>query len=180
MTEIISDKELIYYFAYGSNLHPLRIRERVPSAELFGSANVSGFRLAFNKIGIDGSSKCNLEKTNNSDAIVHGAIYKIKVEHKPLIDEYESLNRGYVDRTINVEFCDVTLNCFTYIAQQEYIDDALKPFHWYKRLVTMGANYLQFPQKYIELIETVESIADENANRRKQHERLIEQMEKLL
>ena len=52
---------LCRYAAFGSNLHPLRLQKRIPSARLLGVAPVDGFRLAFNKTGdIDGSGKANI------------------------------------------------------------------------------------------------------------------------
>ena len=170
---------MIYYFAYGSNLHPLRMKERVPSAELQSSASISGFRLVFNKTGVDGSAKCNLEETTDPAATVYGAIYKIKKEHKPILDKFESLNKGYVDTVIRVEIGGKLVNCFTYVAQKEYIDNELKPFHWYKRLVILGATYLNFPVDYIKMVESVESVEDNNMKRRQEHEQLIEQMKRL-
>ncbi len=40
---------MIHYFAYGSNLHPVRLIERVPSASLVGVIGISKHRLAFHK-----------------------------------------------------------------------------------------------------------------------------------
>jgi hypothetical protein len=41
----------IHYFAYGSNLHPLRLQERVPSAALLGWTHLHGWELRFDKRG---------------------------------------------------------------------------------------------------------------------------------
>ena len=48
----------LLYFAYGSNLHPERLRERVPSAESLGVARLEAHVLRFHKRGRDGSGKC--------------------------------------------------------------------------------------------------------------------------
>ena len=34
-----------FYFAYGSNMNPVRIRERIPQARLVGKAIIKGWRL---------------------------------------------------------------------------------------------------------------------------------------
>ena len=34
-----------FYFAYGSNMNPDRIRERIPQARLVGKATIKGWRL---------------------------------------------------------------------------------------------------------------------------------------
>jgi hypothetical protein len=66
---------MIHYFAYGSNLHPVRLIERVPSANLVGVIGLSKHRLAFQKRSKDGSSKCNLFQTGSASDLVYGAIY---------------------------------------------------------------------------------------------------------
>ena len=71
---------MIYYFAYGSNLHPMRLMERVPSAELVGVAKHPNHALTFHKRSNDGSSKCNM--FNSESDLIYGAIYKLKPEHK--------------------------------------------------------------------------------------------------
>lgn len=48
----------IHYLAYGSNLHPIRMTERVPSARVLGAIELPDHLLAFNKRSTDGSSKC--------------------------------------------------------------------------------------------------------------------------
>ena len=34
-----------FYFAYGSNMNPVRIRQRIPQARLVGKATIKGWRL---------------------------------------------------------------------------------------------------------------------------------------
>ena len=54
--------EKLYYFAYGSNLHPKRLKDpkRAPSAELVTTGTVTGYCLKWHKESSDGSSKCNI------------------------------------------------------------------------------------------------------------------------
>ena len=40
---------MIHYFAYGSNLHPLRLTDRVHCADLVGSVELASHQLAFHK-----------------------------------------------------------------------------------------------------------------------------------
>ena len=49
-----------------------------------------------------------------------------------------------------------------------HIDDGLKPYHWYKNLVVLGAKHLQFPDAYVRSIEMIESVEDPDETRRKQ------------
>ncbi len=79
------------YLAYGSNLHPTRISERVPSAILLGKAVVSDRVLQFHKRSVDGSAKCNMTRGTGS---VHAAIYEIPVDEKPGLDRTEGHVEG--------------------------------------------------------------------------------------
>jgi len=167
---------LLHYFAYGSNLHPLRLTERIESARLICSAALPEYRLTFDKLGQDGSSKCNLQKIGGQADCVYGAIYQIDSAHKPRLDEFEGLGAGYIDREIELISNACRYRCFSYFAQPGYITDTLKPYIWYQQLVFEGAQYLQFPAAYIAQIEAVASVPDPNVERALLHRQLIDRM----
>lgn len=167
---------LLYYLAYGSNLHPVRLRERVPSAELLDVVELRPYRLAFQKRGQDGSSKCNLARTGEESGEVYGAIYQIDSAHKPILDRFEGNGKGYRDSQLTVEFHGKEYSCLTYLAQPSYIANSLKPYHWYKELVVLGARHLRFPKSYVLSIELIESVEDPDEERRMQHQRLIDRI----
>lgn len=166
----------IYYFAYGSNLHPKRLMERVPSAELIGVTTLPKHRLLFHKRSNDGSSKCNIFNSGSESDHICGAVYKINHEHKKELDRFEGRGCGYMDIQITLVHDGNKYTCFTYLAQQSHIVDNLKPYHWYKKLVVIGARYLEFSASYIASIETVESMEDPNSKRRNEQELLIERI----
>ena len=167
---------MLLYFAYGSNLHPLRLQERVPSAEFVTIAVNDGHRIAFEKHGQDGSGKCNLVSTGNAGDSAYGAIYTLEPEHKPILDRFEG--RGYRNRPITVHCHGRDYACFTYVAEQDHVDKHLKPYHWYKQLVVLGARYHRFPEKYISMLESFDSIEDTDTERRQKVEALIENISK--
>lgn len=167
---------MIHYFAYGSNLHPLRLTERVPSADLLGVVKQTHHRLSFHKKSNDGSSKCNLFNSGSGADSVYGAIYTLDPEHKSLLDGFEGNGYGYTDQQIKLNHKGREFTCFTYIAQQSHIIDNLGPYHWYKQLVVLGAKHLQFPESYIHSIESIASIEDPDSARKKEKEELIEKI----
>ncbi len=146
----------------------------MPSAELIGVAQHPDHVLTFHKKSNDGSSKCNM--FNSESDLIYGAIYKLKPEHKNRLDEFEGKGYGYIDNQITLEHDDMEYTCFTYLAQKSHIVSDHKPYHWYKNLVLLGAQYLQFPDTYISSIEVVESIEDPDRTRRKEKELLIERI----
>lgn len=168
----------LHYLAYGSNLHPLRLRQRVPSAHLLGCVTLQGYRLAFHKLGMDGSAKCDMVGCGSHEARVHAAVYTIDAVHKPWLDRYEDRGRGYVDATLAVEFNGVEIDCLVYLAQASHIRPDIAPFDWYRQLVLMGARHLNFPADYIEQITQVDTNPDPDPHRSHTHQALLQQIER--
>jgi len=88
------------YAAYGSNLHPVRLRKRVPSAELMGFAVVANWELRFHKRGSDGSGKCNIAAAAGDSVCF--AIFKIEPLERSLLDKVEGLGHGYDEPTLAI------------------------------------------------------------------------------
>lgn len=165
------------YAAYGSNLHPVRLRKRVPSAELIGFAVVANWELRFHKRGSDGSGKCNIVPA--TDDSVCFAIFRIEPRERSLLDKVEGLGKGYDETTIVIPGYG---ECFAYTARDSHIDDRLTPYTWYKELVLAGLSY-HFSQhdieheshrKYIERVLAVGAYRDENAARHEENMALVE------
>jgi len=154
----------------------MRLLERVPSANLLDVIELDKHRLAFQKRGRDGSSKCNLVHTGGESDGVCGAIYQMDSAHKQALDCFEGNGNGYHDSQLTVELHGKEYSCFTYFAQQSYIENNLKPYHWYKNLVVLGAKHLQFPDGYVRSIELIESVEDPDETRRERHNLLIEKI----
>ncbi len=160
----------IRYFAYGSNLHPLRLRERVASARLIGTATVAGFTLAFSKRGQDGSGKCTL--AIGSD-VVHGAIFEMTRSDKAELDAIEGVGRGYERFEL---FAPGFGDCATYRAEAAWIDASLLPFCWYRDLVLAGAIEHGFGESYLECIRRLRTERDADVTRREHNERLVQRL----
>jgi gamma-glutamylcyclotransferase len=171
---VTNSMKLLHYFAYGSNLHPVRLCERVPSAQLVGTSQLAAHRVHFHKRGQDSSGKCNLLHTGQATDQVHGAIYSIDAAHKTILDEYEG--PGYRCCDITVQHGATRYECFVYLAYAEHIDEKLKPYHWYRDLVIQGARYLGFPEAYIQQLANVSSVDDPDQSRQQQHTYLLEKM----
>ena len=112
---------MIYYFAYGSNLHPIRLIERVPSAELIGVAKHFNHTLTFHKKSHDGSGKCNMHFTNDHNDRVPAVIYELHTSEKILLDAYESVGKGYNIHDMHIQGHKEKHKVFTYLADPERI-----------------------------------------------------------
>ena len=133
----------------------MRLLERVPSANLLDVIELDKHRLAFHKKSQDGSSKCNLVCTGEESDGVYDAIYQMDSAHKQALDCFEGNGNGYHHSQLTEELHGKEHSCFTYFAQQSYIENDLKPYHWYKDLVVLGAKHLQFPNAYVRSIELI-------------------------
>ena len=157
------------YAAYGSNLHPLRLQQRSPSAKLINTSTVPHHTLRFHKRGYrDFSGKCNLIRQSGSTAYV--AIYDIPSHEMNLLDQAEGAGAGYDRTLIKVDgFGD----CVIYLAAPEHIDDRLLPFSWYKDLVLAGCERFAFPKSYTEAIRAVGQKRDLERDRHNRHIELV-------
>ncbi len=164
----------LHYFCYGSNLHPVRLQERIPSAQLITTSAIQGYRVLFHKLSDDQSTKCNLFHTGYEQDQAYGAIYTMDATHKPVLDEYEG--EGYACCDISVTTGQQEFHCFTYIAQDTHITTDILPYHWYKELVLLGARYLNFPEQYIQHLDTSTTMPDPNAQRHQDRMALIARM----
>jgi hypothetical protein len=163
------------YFAYGSNLHPKRFKERVPSGEFLALAALTRHALRFHKRGQDGSGKCNALFTGNPTDRIIGAIYEMAPGEKPGLDLAEGLGKGYNLRLQRLWAGDTVHKVFFYQADLGFIDDTLKPFTWYKDLVVNGCHAHGLPLSYIRPIENIEAIHDPDWHRTAMHLRILDQ-----
>ena len=122
------------YFAYGSNMHPLRLQQRVPSCQALGLAQLSSYSLRFHKDGLDNSGKCNVWHTGKPTDQVIGVVYQILATEKPLLDQAEGLGwGGYCEKTVHLSVQGIEHPTFLYFADNAYINDELKPYSLVQR-----------------------------------------------
>lgn len=164
---------LLKYFAYGSNMYPLRLQKRVPSSRALGLATLTGHTLRFHKRGQDGSAKCNVLHTGKVSDRVIGVVYEIASRDKKHLDLAEGLGKGYGTETLPFVLQGVAHTAFLYRADPDYIDDTLRPFSWYRELVLRGARLYRIPPTYIERIRQVECIDDPDVARAAAYWRLL-------
>ena len=149
------------YFAYGSNMSSKRLLSRTPSARVIGPAILRHYRLAFHKVGMDGSAKCDIVQAE--DAQVMGVLFEIELDDKPELDRVEGLGEGYDAATVEVESRGAAERALTYVATER--DSLLKPYTWYKRHVLEGAKEANLPRKYIDDIRAVVAQVDADKTR---------------
>src|SRR5437764_4486730 len=92
---------------------------------------------------------------------VWGVLFQFEAEEKDSLDRVEGLGHGYDELTIEVESEDGgRCSAVMYIANQSHIDDSIRPYSWYKRFVTEGANQNDLSKDYLTFLTSFPSKED--------------------
>lgn len=132
-----------FYFAYGSNMNPARMRAR--GLEFAGAepARLAGFRLVFNKAAHNrpGIAYANLEPALGS--WVEGVLYRLaKASDIGLMDHYEGTPVRYSREVLRLETAKGAQNAWVYLANPAYICRGLLPQSSYLAHLLAGAEFL--------------------------------------
>lgn len=157
------------YFTYGSNMCTGRLKDkgRCPSCKPICVAKLIEHELRFHKLSKkDRSGKADAYKTENDAGVVWGVVFSIDEREEKKLDNAEGLGHGYnksivevVDREDNVHQAKI------YKADEDAINPKLRPYTWYKRFVIVGARQHHLPEDYINTIDQLEAIDDDDENR---------------
>lgn len=176
MTERIQDRNAahdrgVLVFSYGSNMCRERLLARAPSARIEGRARLKGHALRFHKrSNVDGSGKADAFATGRDRDRVWGVLALVNREDKEALDRVEGVGTGYRARTGIVETPEGERRiAHFYAAEEAWVDPGLRPFEWYKELVTTGARQHGLPDAYIRALEAVACEADPDRERRRKN-----------
>lgn len=155
------------YFAYGSNMSLLRLRQRAPDAMRIATCRLVEHDLRFHKVSPDGSAKCDSFYTGSAEDQVFGAVYELGKASERVLDQVEGLGSGYDKKQVRVvDHAGNEYEAFTYYAT--LIDPMLLPYGWYRQHVLVGARELALPDTYLGRIEAVQYMDDPDFEREAQ------------
>jgi len=157
---------LIYYFAYGSNMHVGRILARIQNALPVEAACLHGYVLTFDKRGRDGSGKCSI-RPHEGDAVA-GVIYRLDSTDLARLDRIEG--RGYRRKPVFVSGIRSgrTYRAHCYAAKSCAIDGTGVAYVWYRDIVVAGAEAHALPAAYVERLRATPARPDPNPRRHRQ------------
>lgn len=98
---------------------------------------------------------------------MYGVIYSFNRQQKTGLDRIEA---GYFADSFNINKYE---NILVYRASEEYINDQLLPYTWYKDIIISGAEYHQFPKEYISFIKSFIAIPDPDQKRETEKRSII-------
>ena len=110
----------VRYLAYGSNMLPRRIEDRLGRCPSLGAASVRGYSLEFHKRGRDGSGKCDAYFTGAPGETLHGVVYELTVAQRAALDEFEGV--GYESCDLAVDTASGIIEVYTYVARLRSVE----------------------------------------------------------
>ena len=150
-----------YYFAYGSNMNPQRVRQRKTQFAHHQAGALVDYKLVFNKRSVKHPGAASANVMAEPGARTEGVVYKLSEPQQiEMMDPYEGYPIRY-DRLIlpircQREICDA----WVYIANPAYISAGLKPARWYLNHLLAGASFL--PASYVDQLQTIECLEQSN------------------
>ena len=151
-----------------------RLRRRVPSANFVGVAQLVGHSFRFHKRSNDGSGKGDAFETANPLDIVWVVIFDIDDRQKPTLDDAEGLGVGYAEKAATVlGENEQEYRVVLYVADASSIDDALRPYSWYKRFVVDGARQHGLTEEYVNVIAAIPDMEDPDRARDRRNRSVV-------
>lgn len=129
-----------FYFAYGSNMDLLQLRSRIGHIHDHWNSEVYGYKFAYNKTSIDGTSKANIL---NMDGTVHGVCFEID---RASFDALQKFEIGYKPRVVLAGIGDVMISARTYLSDSVQTNP---PSEEYRKKVVSAARKMALPDEYI-------------------------------
>ncbi len=132
-----------YYFAYGSNMNPARMKARGMMVADMQPGTLQGMRLAFNKRAADAPNFSCANVVYDTRSLVEGVLYRLAgIEEIGKMDYYEGTPRFYSRDIFTIETAAGAVPAWVYIANAAVISEGLKPSQQYLQHLLAGREFL--------------------------------------
>lgn len=127
-------KKSTLYAAYGSNLNLAQMEARCPGARVLGAGRISGYRLAFKRVGV--CAFATIEPCQGDYVPV--GVWEIGERNEAALDSYEGVPAHYGKETVEVEMAEGKVRGMVYVMNrravpalpgQGYFMGILKGYH---------------------------------------------------
>ena len=147
------------YFAYGSNMDPVQMRNRAPGARALGAARLAGWRLTFTRDSPGwGGGVGHIEPAPDDE--VWGVLWEVTQSDVAALDEYEGVAAGaYVRENATVHHDDNDVDALVYLAVPR---GDKKPTKRYIAALVRGAEAHGLPAEYVERLRKLLNPASAN------------------
>ncbi|GLZ89456.1 gamma-glutamylcyclotransferase [Metapseudomonas resinovorans] len=149
-----------FYFAYGSNMNPARMRSRGLAFSEALAGRLEGYALCFNKRAHDRPGRSYANIRYQRDGVVEGVLYRL--EHEDEIwkmDPFEGTPIFYSRERMPVVTARGVQSAWVYVANPAMREDGLWPTRSYLEHLLAGREFLT--PTYWENLAAVPAHADE-------------------
>jgi gamma-glutamylcyclotransferase (GGCT)/AIG2-like uncharacterized protein YtfP len=143
----------MFYFSYGSNMHPDRMARRCPGCAFVTTARLADHRLTFSRYwdAWGGGGVGDIQPAPGS--VVEGVVWEITDAHCQTLDVYEDCPTSYVRKDVVVRAADgKTLTAFAYVARPTGV---YRPARRYLQEILEGAQAHHLSPDYIAFLEAI-------------------------
>lgn len=132
-----------WYFAYGSNMDPERVRARGLVVDESRGGVLSGVRLTFNKQSRDHPLGGHANLTFDREARTEGVLYRLYDPNQiALMDRFEHTPINYSREIVKVLATGEVIAAWTYFANPAVIRPNLRPERSYLRHLLAGRSFI--------------------------------------
>ncbi len=131
------------YFAYGSNMNPVRVRERGLNVLTCEAATLAGFALRFDKVSSLHPSESHANIVREPGASVEGVLYEL-ASHDDILrmDRFENTPVNYSREVVLAETAEGSRPAWTYFANPAVRAEGLVPSDDYLAHLLAGRDFL--------------------------------------
>jgi gamma-glutamylcyclotransferase (GGCT)/AIG2-like uncharacterized protein YtfP len=134
--------EISWYFAYGSNMNPARMRARGIDFKNLMTGRLEGYELRFNKRA---TGKQNVAYANIAycpNRCVEGVLYQLeRADDIALMDPFEGNPVRYSREVYRIHSAQGLINAWVYVANRAMLAQGLLPERQYLNHLIAGGNY---------------------------------------
>lgn len=143
---------IVRYFAYGSNMDPVQMEQRVSSARALGVGRLRGYRLAFTHKSRHGGAVADVVQADGQEVL--GVIYELTLAELGALDRQEVLYRRIA---VEIECEDTSrVDAWIYLIKQPDLESKLAPRRDYLQRILDGAKAANLPADYIARLRAIE------------------------
>lgn len=153
----------MFYFAYGSNMLTARLARRVPSVTPVGAAWLDGHTLHWHLLGNDGSGKCNVVATERAADRVHGVLFELDASRLERLHAAEGPAYHFLELPVGT--ADGERIAAIYRGRDNWLDESLVAYDWYRDFVVHGAREHGLPAHWIDGLARTPVQTDDNTAR---------------
>lgn len=132
-----------WYFAYGSNMNPARMRARGLSVGEAMAGRLPGYALCFNKRAVDRPGCAYANIRHQRDGVVEGVLYRLStLDEIAKLDPFEGTPVYYSRERLPILSARGVQPAWVYIANPVFREDGLLPARDYLEHLLAGREFL--------------------------------------